>query len=243
MRIPTVLIVDDDEHSRNTLSDLITRAGYETLVAGHGTEGLANLPQKGPQIILIDIKKPEHVQDVDLILRRRRYLLSPEVIILTGKETLDMAAEAADSWAFGYLLKPYDPGQLLIQIRQAVEKQELDEKVQMLEEQLESRVHNRTKELLQARQTAEADSCTKTEFIARIHSQFRSSLTIIIGCSVILLEELSGGLNEKQREQIKHILDNGRMLQNVMSNGSETKNNGTSNKNGIFQKYIVRCAE
>ena len=227
MHEPTILIVDDDEHSRNILSHLISRAGYETFAASDVAEGLENLAQKEPQIILIDIKKTADMQNLDMILTKGQ-VFCPEVIVMTG--TLDLAAEAANRGSFSYLLKPYLSGQLLIQIRQAVKKRELVEKIRRLEEQLENRMQF-------ARQQAETESSTKTEFIARIHSQFRSSFTIIIGCSVILLEELSGRLNEKQREYIKHILDNSRMLQNVVVNGSDS-NNATSNKNGIFQKYI-----
>jgi two-component system, cell cycle response regulator DivK len=57
--VPLVLIVDDNEKNRKLAAAVLSAAGFETLEAGTGTEGLALAAQRTPDVILMDLRLPD----------------------------------------------------------------------------------------------------------------------------------------------------------------------------------------
>jgi signal transduction histidine kinase len=72
-------------------------------------------------------------------------------------------------------------------------------------------------ELLNAKLAAEAASKSKDEFLATMSHELRTPLNSIIGFSDILLEEMFGSLNEKQKSYIKNISTGGKHLLNLIN--------------------------
>jgi signal transduction histidine kinase len=73
-------------------------------------------------------------------------------------------------------------------------------------------------ELLNAKLAAEAASKSKGEFLATMSHELRTPLNSIIGFSDILLEEMFGSLNEKQKSYINNISKGGKYLLNLINN-------------------------
>lgn len=120
---PLILIIDDDPNLRKTLADILCLKGYATVAAADGMAGLALLPDNPVSLALVDIGLPD-ISGVEVLQRIKADYPATEVIILTGKASLDSAIEAANRGAFSYLTKPCDIEQLLLSIRRAVEKRQ-----------------------------------------------------------------------------------------------------------------------
>ena len=57
--MPLVLIVDDDEKNRRLAADVLSAAGFVTLTAATGTEGVALATERTPDVILMDLRLPD----------------------------------------------------------------------------------------------------------------------------------------------------------------------------------------
>jgi CheY-like chemotaxis protein len=57
--VPLVLIVDDNGKNRKLAAAVLSAAGFETLEAGTGSEGLALAAERGPDVILMDLRLPD----------------------------------------------------------------------------------------------------------------------------------------------------------------------------------------
>jgi two-component system cell cycle response regulator DivK len=57
--VPLVLIVDDNEKNRKLAAVVLSAAGFETLEAGTGAEGLALAAERVPDVILMDLRLPD----------------------------------------------------------------------------------------------------------------------------------------------------------------------------------------
>ncbi|HET9672269.1 MAG TPA: response regulator [Actinomycetota bacterium] len=57
--MPLVLIVDDDEKNRRLAADVLAAAGFETIAAATGTEGVSLAAERAPDVILMDLRLPD----------------------------------------------------------------------------------------------------------------------------------------------------------------------------------------
>jgi two-component system, cell cycle response regulator DivK len=57
--VPVVLIVDDNEKNRKLAAAVLSAAGFETLEAGTGAEGVALATERVPDVILMDLRLPD----------------------------------------------------------------------------------------------------------------------------------------------------------------------------------------
>jgi CheY-like chemotaxis protein len=105
---PTVLVIEDDEYSRDALAHLLAAEGYETQSASDGESGLANARQMKPDVIVLDLNLPGiDGKQVIQMIRRDGPLKAVPILIVTGDE--DRAAQAAvELGADGYLTKPVE---------------------------------------------------------------------------------------------------------------------------------------
>ena len=125
---PRILLIDDDNHLRRTLSDILRVNGYDTVIAKDGAEGLALFEQNPINLVLIDLMLPD-MPGLNILERIKADRPTTEAIILTGNASLDTAIEATNRGAFSYLVKPYEIDQLILNVKRAIEKQQAEEKI------------------------------------------------------------------------------------------------------------------
>jgi diguanylate cyclase (GGDEF)-like protein len=138
MEKPSILIIDDDHNLRRTLCDILTANGYITHAAISGTEGLTLLEEHCIKLALIDLNLPD-ISGIEVLDRIKADYQTTEAIILTGNATLSSAIEATNRGAFSYLVKPYEIGQLLLNIRRAMEQGTAKENIARHQSALEAK--------------------------------------------------------------------------------------------------------
>lgn len=113
----SILIVDDEYNLRTTLTWILQRAGYTTLSASSGQEALNYLRHGKFDLVFMDLKMPG-MDGLQLLPEIR--LLDPDlpVLVLTANGSLETAAEALRTGAYGYLLKPIEPEQIITRLNE-----------------------------------------------------------------------------------------------------------------------------
>jgi two-component system response regulator GlrR len=132
------LIVDDDRNLLELMGMMLKSAGYEVTAACDEEEALAAVKTRVFDLSVIDLRLP---RTDGIILMNDLHQINPEmpVIILTAHSSVKSAVEAIRMGAFNYLMKPFDPDELLLQIERALENRRLHSEVRRLEGILEER--------------------------------------------------------------------------------------------------------
>lgn len=110
-----LLVVDDQEQIRTALSRILVAAGYRCLVAGSVAEAIVSVAADVPDLVLCDIDMPGESGLVLVEHLRARY---PEVAVLmvTAYDDLTVAETALDGGALGYIIKPFERNEILINV-------------------------------------------------------------------------------------------------------------------------------
>ena len=131
-----VLIVDDDHNFRETLRELLSDAGYRTLVATNAEEAVALLQTTTPDLTLCDWKMPGGGGEQFLkSLQSEGLLTTMPVIILTAHGTGPNAMQAMQLGAYDFITKPLDIDLALATVARAIRHMELQREVELLRQQ------------------------------------------------------------------------------------------------------------
>jgi DNA-binding response OmpR family regulator len=115
-RIP-IVIAEDDPVSRKLVTTVIEMGGYRTIVTKDGDEAMLALrAQKRPCLAVVDWMMPG-MDGGEICRRMRASERSVYIIMLTARGTKKDAVEGIDYGADDYLVKPFDPEELLARIR------------------------------------------------------------------------------------------------------------------------------
>ena len=111
-----IMIVDDSISVRQTLSDMIEEAGYETIIARDGLEAVDLLRQHTPDLVLSDIEMPR-MNGLELASYiRTSHSTELPIIIITSRTMQKHRQQAAEAGVNGYVTKPFDENELLARI-------------------------------------------------------------------------------------------------------------------------------
>jgi DNA-binding NtrC family response regulator len=131
-----VLIVDDDHNFRETLRELLTDAGYQTLVATNAEDAITLLQTSTPDLTLCDWKMPGGGGEQFLkSLQSEGLLTTMPVIILTAHGTGPNAMQAMQLGAYDFITKPLDIDHALSTVARAIRHMELQREVELLRQQ------------------------------------------------------------------------------------------------------------
>jgi DNA-binding NtrC family response regulator len=136
-----ILIVDDDESIRKTISTILEEKGYSVDSAENGKEAIEKTDAGFYNLALIDIRLPD-MEGTELLDRMRETTPRMVKIIVTGFPSLRNAIEAVNKSADAYLIKPVRIDELLGTIKEhlAIQEEERRYSEQKVAEFIEARV-------------------------------------------------------------------------------------------------------
>jgi DNA-binding NtrC family response regulator len=139
----SILVVDDEEIVRESLSSWLQEDGYEVVTAENGSKALERLPERDWTVLLVDLKMPgmDGIQLMEEVRKTRPDLI---ILIMTAFATVDTAVNAMKKGAYDYLVKPFNPEDLSLSIRKIVEHQKLVQENLFLRKELKKqyRLHD-----------------------------------------------------------------------------------------------------
>ncbi|HEV8307435.1 MAG TPA: response regulator [Methylomirabilota bacterium] len=107
-----VLVVDDEADLLEIVTDRLEGEGYRVLTARDGLEALERVRSARPACIILDLKMPR-LGGFEALVEIRRQAPEAYVIVLTGSPNRPLAEACRARGADDFLLKPFDPGELL----------------------------------------------------------------------------------------------------------------------------------
>ena len=138
MSIPKlILVVDDDDGSRQAICTLLDRTGYNVVSACNGREGLEMLQVKNPDVVITDLVMPD-LDGLEILRRAKEMRPEIEVFMLTGFGSIETAVSAMRDGAYDYITKPINILELREKLKKAIEKQNLALENKSLLQQIES---------------------------------------------------------------------------------------------------------
>ncbi len=132
-----ILVVDDDEHTRNLLRDLCEQTGYRVEVAQHGAEAMEHISREMPDLVLLDLMMPQ--KDGFAVLKELREGTNTRdlpVIVLTAIGDMDGKIRGMELGADDYVTKPFKLIELQTRINSALLVRDYRRKLAAAEDQL-----------------------------------------------------------------------------------------------------------
>lgn len=132
---PSVLIIDDDDDFRSLLVRIISKEGFKVFDAANAVSGLSVLEKEKIHVLLSDVHLPD-ANGVELVkkIQDKHPLIS--TIVITGHGSIEDGVTSIKNGAFDYLVKGLDNQKIIPLINKAVEKLQLQQRIQLLEKKV-----------------------------------------------------------------------------------------------------------
>ena len=119
-----LLLVDDEKTMVKYLSKQLLKKGFDIDVAYSGKEALAHISKKDFDVVLLDVLMPE-MDGIETLREIKHITPTTEVIMWTGHASVEAGIEGMKAGAFNYIMKPFDPNELVTEINMACEQRQL----------------------------------------------------------------------------------------------------------------------
>jgi len=119
-----VLVVDDEEDVRKTLSEMVESLGYTVVSAENGVEALEKLKGEGIDLIMTDLAMPE-MNGLELIVNSKRTYPGVPIAVISAYGNVENTAYALTRGAFNFVAKPFTMSQIKEVLRKGIQLREL----------------------------------------------------------------------------------------------------------------------
>jgi two-component system, NtrC family, nitrogen regulation response regulator NtrX len=133
-----ILVVDDEEPIRKTLRMTLEYEGYEVVEASSGAEALVLIEKEPTDLVFLDIKMPG-MDGLEVLEKLTERAAGPQVIMVSGHGSVQTAVQATKLGAFDFIEKPLETERVLVAVRNALERKELEDEVGRLRFRFEQR--------------------------------------------------------------------------------------------------------
>ncbi len=147
----SILIVDDLAIVRLSLQRILTKAGYRCREAADVAGALGVLAEDTIDLILCDMQMPG-ASGLDLVKAIQPRIPDTSVVMVSSLEDAETAIECLQQGAFGYVLKPFQPREILVQVNGALRRRMLEIAFRDREAQLAQKVREQTVEIRDSRE-------------------------------------------------------------------------------------------
>ncbi len=219
-----ILVVDDEQDIVKVLSKILELAGYEVISAYNGTEAVQHVKENNPDLVLLDYMMPD-ITGLEVLQQIKAFSDEVYVIMVTGRGSEEVAASVMKAGASDYVIKPFVKDQILtvvkdtLRIRTAeIKAKHLQEEVQELNRELERKVEERTRDLIetQDRLIHQTNLASLGEMSGGMAHEIRNPLNSIALYSQIMIDELDEG--DPRREYIGKIMSDVDRINAIVTN-------------------------
>ena len=219
-----ILVVDDEQDIVKVLSKILELAGYEVISAYNGTEAIQHVKENNPDLVLLDYMMPD-ITGLEVLQQIKAFSEEVYVIMVTGRGSEEVAASVMKAGASDYVIKPFVKDQILtvvkdtLRIRTAeIKAKHLQEEVQELNRELERKVEERTRDLMetQDRLIHQTNLASLGEMSGGMAHEIRNPLNSIALYSQIMIDELDEG--DPRREYIGKIMSDVDRINAIVTN-------------------------
>lgn len=147
-----ILLADDEPSNARLLTRILERAGFRRIRATSDARTVLQLNRDlRPDVVLLDLHMP-HIDGFDLLaaLREARDGDAVPVIVITGDPSLDARARAHELGARDYVMKPFDPADVVMRVERTLEQQAAHQRLRRRTEALERELRLYEEDLEQA---------------------------------------------------------------------------------------------
>ena len=119
-----VMVVDDEEAVRSLLQRTLEEAGYDVATATNGEEALDKMSQLNIGVVFLDVKMPG-MSGLEVLGKLTADWPDTCVIMATAVVDAQTAVEAMKMGAYDYITKPFNRDDVILKLRRALEKRDL----------------------------------------------------------------------------------------------------------------------
>lgn len=134
--IGSILIADDEQEIRDSLSIVLEDEGYRCKTAGDGAAAIQALKEESFDIIITDLKMPK-ADGIEVLEQALRHASDTLPIVITAHGTIETAIDALRKGAADYMLKPLDFDEVIIRIQNLLEHKSLIQENKYLRKQVD----------------------------------------------------------------------------------------------------------
>jgi len=195
-----ILIVEDDPQLQSQISEILQFEGYTITVASNGFEGVKKAFSLQPDLILSDISMPDcnGFEFLEQLQSNQKTSVIP-FLFLTANSDLESIKTGKLLGADDYLLKPFDQEELLLSVKNRLNKS------------------LRTKTIAKKEASQQLEQVRYTVSAAMPH-EFRTPLSSILGISELLRDRAKQYKPSKVSEYSEMIFDAGKRLERLLEN-------------------------
>lgn len=121
-----ILVVDDEEVMRTSLSEWLKEDDYEPVAVESGIKAIEEVKKQYFNCALVDLKMPG-LDGIQTMHKLREIQEDIQVVIITAYATVDSAVQAIKEGAYDYIPKPFNPDEITLLIKKIIEHQRLIE--------------------------------------------------------------------------------------------------------------------
>jgi DNA-binding NtrC family response regulator len=119
-----LLLVDDEKTMVKYLSKRLIKRGFEISIAYNGMDALEQVRENDFDVVLLDVLMPG-MNGIDTLKEIKKIKPRTEIIMLTGHASVEVGIEGMKAGAFNYIMKPFDPNELVAEIHLACEQRRI----------------------------------------------------------------------------------------------------------------------
>jgi two-component system nitrogen regulation response regulator NtrX len=136
--LPKILIVDDEEGIRDSLSSILADERYAVEAVASAEEALDRIVHSHFQVVLLDIWLPG-IDGMEALSRIQAIPRAPSVIMISGHGSIETAVRATKLGAFDFIEKPLSLEKVIVLVRNAIQQRRLEDENQTLRSELDQR--------------------------------------------------------------------------------------------------------
>lgn len=232
-----ILIVDDNPKNLQVLGKILKSKQFRIEFAMDGPGALDWITTRNFDLILLDINMPGMDGfEVCRLIRAESEFDNLPIIFLTAESDRKSILKGFETGGQDYVTKPFDSKELAMRVKTQVSLKKSREKLEDLNRMLEEKVLDRTRQLNEAKEKAEASDRLKTAFLNNITHEIRTPLNGILGFGQLIIKP---DITTAEKERYLEILNSSgnRLLETITNymdmsllvSGNQTAKTGVTN--------------